>query len=168
MPQPYLRRLDPAAAALDSWTLPPTSGARAGYDGAERRRGSKAPAAVDTLGHLLAVAVTPADAQDRVGALCERVQAACGERVEVALVGPGYTGEPAREAGAAHGVRLEVVKHAEAKRGFVLLPRRWVVERSSGWLGRFRRLPETPAGLHFVASVALLLRQSAGLGILGP
>lgn len=173
------RHADPTAAILDSRTLQstPTSGARAGYDGAKRRKGSKVHAAVDTLGNLLAVVVTPADEQDRaqVGALCERIRRVCGERVEVAFVDQGYTGEPAREAGAAHKIRLEVVKHPEAKRGFVLLPRRWVVERSFGWLARFRRLardyerlPETLAGLHFLAFVALLLRQLANLGVLGP
>ena len=63
-----------------------------------------------------------------------------------------------------HGIRLEVVKHPEAKRGFVLLPRRWVVERSFAWAARFRRLahdyerlPEALAGLHFVAFACLML-----------
>ena len=71
---------------------------------------------------------------------------------------------------AAHGIRLEVVKHTEAKRGFVLLPRRWVVERSFGWLARFRRLArdyerltETLAGWHWVAFAGLLLRRVAKL-----
>ena len=87
-------------------------------------------AAVDTLGHLLALFVTPANEQERawVGELAEAVQEATGESVELAYVDQGYTGErPAAEA-EAHGIRLEVVKHPEAKRGFVLLPRRWVVE----------------------------------------
>ena len=139
---------------------------RAPYDGAKRRRGSKVHLAVDTLGHLLALLVTPANAQDRaqVGELAERVQEATGETVEVAFVDQGYTGDrPAADA-AARGIRLEVVKLAEAKRGFVLLPRRWVVERSHAWLARFRRLardyerlPETLAGLHFLAFAIVLL-----------
>jgi transposase len=82
----------------------------------------------------------------------------------VAYVDQGYTGEePAIEA-AAHGIQLEVVKHKETKRGFVLLPRRWVVERSFAWSARFRRLardyerlPTTLAGLHFIAFVCLML-----------
>jgi transposase len=88
---------------------------------------------VDTLGHLLALLVTPASAQDRaqVAALTAAVQDATGEQVEVAFVDQGYTGEPAAEDAAAHGIRLEVVKLPDAKRGFVLLPRRWVVERSN-------------------------------------
>ena len=76
----------------------------------------------------------------------------------------GYTGEaPAAEA-AARGIRLEVVKLPEAKRGFVLLPKRWVVERSFGWAARFRRLARdyerlaaTLEGLHWLAFVCLML-----------
>jgi transposase len=85
--------------------------------------------------------------------------------VEVAFVDQGYTGEqPAQEA-QAHGLQLEVVKLPEAKKGFVLLPRRWVVERSFAWVPRFRRLardyerlPETLAGLHFLAFAILMLK----------
>jgi transposase len=60
--------------------------------------------------------------------------------VELADVDQGYTGEAAEAGAAEHGIQLEVVKHTEAKRGFVLLPRRWVVERSFAWAARFRRL----------------------------
>ena len=113
----------------------PESGDRAGYYGYKKRKGSKVHLAVDTLGHLLALKVTPANEQDRaqVGELSAAVQEATGENVEVAFVDQGYTGEKPAEEAAAHGVRLEVVKLSEAKRGFVLLPRRWVVERSFGW-----------------------------------
>ena len=98
--------------------------------------------AVDTLGHLLALRVTPANADDRtqVGELIQAVQDLTGERVELAYVDQGYTGERPAAAAAAHGVKLEVVKLPEAKRGFVLLPRRWVVERSFAWAARFRRV----------------------------
>ena len=122
----------PSAAILDSRTVQstPESGARAGYDGHKRRKGSKVHAAVDTLGHLLALVVTLADEQDRaqVAALAEAAQAATGEHVEVAYVDQGYTGEQPAADAAAHGIRLEVVKLPVAKHGFVLLPRRWVVE----------------------------------------
>lgn len=159
---------------LDGRTLQstPESGAGAGYDGAKKRRGRKVHAAVDTLGHLLALVVTPANAQERaqVAALAAAVQEATGETVELAFVDQGYTGaQPAADA-AAHGIRLEVVKLPEAKRGFVLLPRRWVVERSFAWAARFRRLardyerlPETLAGLHFLAFAILLLSRFAAL-----
>ncbi len=124
----------PTAAIFDSRPLQstPESGGRAGYDGYKRRNGSKVHLAVDTLGHLLAAHVTPANEQDRaqVAELADAVQAATGETVEVAFVDQGYTGDDPAAAAAAHGIRLEVIKLPEAKRGFVLLPRRWVVERS--------------------------------------
>jgi transposase len=160
----------PTAAIFDSATRQstPESGHRAGYDGYKRRQGSKIHLAVDTLGHLLALLVSPANVDDRqqVAALAEAVQEATGQTVELAFVDQGYTGErPAAEA-AAHGIRLEVVTLPEAKRGFVLLPRRWVVERSFAWAARFRRLvkdyerlPEVVAGLHFLAFLSLMLHR---------
>lgn len=160
----------PTAVVLDSRTLQstPESGARAGYDGHKRKRGSKVHAAVDTLGHLLAVVVTPANEQDRaqVAELAAAVQDATGAAIDLAYVDQGYTGEQAATDAAAHGIQLEVVKLPDAKRGFVLLPRRWVVERSFAWASRFRRLardyerlPETVAGLHFLAFACLLLHR---------
>jgi len=94
------------------------------------------------------------------------VQAVTGESVELAFVDQGYTGDGAAEAASAHGIKLEVVKLPEAKRGFVLLPRRWVVERSFAWVARFRRLardyerlPQTLAGLHYLAFAILMLKR---------
>jgi transposase len=168
------RKEQPTATIMDSRTLrsTPESGEHAGYDGAKRKRGSKVHVAVDTLGHLLALHVSPANEQDReqVEGLAEAIQQATGESVELAYVDQGYSGEqPAADAGT-HGFRLEVVKHPEARRGFVLLPRRWVVERSFAWASRFRRLvkdyerlPETVAGLHFVAFACLMLHRAIGL-----
>jgi transposase len=127
---------------------------------------------VDTLGHLLALHVSPASEHDReqVEELLQAVQEATGESVELAYVDQGYTGEKAAKEAEAHGMSLEVVKHEEAKRGFVLLPRRWVVERDFAWASRFRRLvkdyerlPATLAGLHFVAFACLFLQQAAGI-----
>jgi transposase len=165
------RNPDPTAAIIDSRTIQstPESGSRAGYDGAKRRKGSKVHLAVDTLGHLLALRVTPASAGDReqVGILAEEVQAATGESVQLAYVDQGYTGpDPAADA-RQHGIELQVVKLPEAKRGFVLLPRRWVVERSIAWAARFRRLARdyerlsrTLAGFHFVAFACLMLARA--------
>ena len=165
---------DPSAAILDSRTLrsTPESGHRGGYDGHKGKKGSKVHAAVDTLGHLLVVRVSPANEDDRkqVEKLCQHLQEATGENVELAYVDQGYTGEKAAGSADEHGIRLEVVKHEEAKRGFVLLPRRWVVERDFAWASRFRRLvkdyerlSETVAGLHFVAFACLFLQQAAGI-----
>jgi transposase len=164
----------PTAVILDGRTLQatPESGHRAGFDGHKKRQGSKLHAAVDTLGHLLAARVTPANAQERaqVAALAAEVQEVTGNTVEVAFVDQGYTGEdPAAEADA-HGIELVVVSLLAAKRGFVLLPRRWVVERSFAWATRFRRLakdyerlPETVVGLHFVAFACLMLHRALSL-----
>jgi transposase len=168
------RAPDPTAVLLDSRTVQstPESGHRAGYDGAKRRKGTKTHVAVDTLGHLLALHVTPADAQDReqVGLLAAAVQEATGEAVELAYVDQGYTGDQPAEDAAAYGLRLEVVKLPDVRRGFVLLPRRWVVERTFAWLSRARRLardyerlPRVAVGLHFAAFVCLLVRRAAAL-----
>ncbi len=98
-----------------------------------------------------------------MGELAERVQAVTGERVAVAFVDQGYTGDQPAEAAEAEGIRLEVVKLPTTKRGFVLLPRRWVVERSFAWMARCRRLArdyerlaDTLVGLHFVAFALLM------------
>jgi transposase len=164
------RNPQPRAAVFDGRTLQssPESGQRAGYDGHKRRKGSKVHLAVDTLGQLLAAVVTPANEQERaqVATLAAKVQAATGDAVEVAFVDQGYTGQEAADAAEQYGIRLEVVKLPTAKRGFVLLPRRWVVERSFAWLARFRRLArdyerlaETLAGLHFIAFAILLAQR---------
>ena len=160
----------PTAAILDSRTIQstPESGARAGYDGYKRRKGSKVHAAVDTLGHLLALVVTPANAQDRaqVGQLAAALQEATGEHVELAYVDQGYTGDAPASAAARQGLELVVVKLPAAKRGFVLLPRRWVVERAFAWASRFRRLARdyerldtTLASWHYLAFACLMLQR---------
>ncbi len=168
------RDASPTAAVLDGRTIQstPESGGRAGYDGYKRRRGSKVHMAVDTLGLLLAVRVTAASEQERaqVFDLAADVQAATGQAVTLAIVDQGYTGDQPAADAAAHGIRLEVVRLPEAKKGFVLLPRRWVVERSFGWLARFRRLARdyertagVLAGWHWVAFAGLMLHRIAPL-----
>lgn len=165
------RAAEPTAAILDSRTLQstPESGARAGYDGAKHKQGSKVHLAVDTLGQVLALHVTAANVQERsqVGALAKAVQAATGQTVEVAFVDQGYTGAIPADEAAAQGIRLEVIKLPAAKRGFVLLPRRWVVERSFAWSGRFRRLARdyerlqtTLEGFHYLAFALLALKSA--------
>lgn len=168
------RTAQPSAVVIDSRTVQstPESGAGAGYDGAKRKRGRKVHLAVDTLGHLLVAYVTAADEQDRaqVAELAEQVQGVTGGTVQVAFVDQGYSGDQAADDAAAQGIRLEVVKLPDAKHGFILLPRRWVVERSIAWLARFRRLardyerlPQTLAGLHFLAFACLLLTRVVAL-----
>ena len=165
------RRPEPTAAIYDSQTLQstPESGGHGGYDGYKRRKGSKIHIAVDTLGHLLALVATPANAQDRaqVAALSRLVHDVTEGSVEVAFVDQAYTGPGPEADAAAQGIRLDVVKLSEAKRGFVLLPRRWVVERSFAWKSRFRRLVRdyerrlsVLAGFHLVAFVCLELTRA--------
>jgi len=166
------RQAQPSAVIFDGRTLQSSCeiGTRAGYDGYKRRKGSKAHMAVDTLGQLVALTITPANEQERaqVDELCQQVQQATGHTVKLAWADQGYTGEQAKSDASDQGIDLQVVRLAEAKKGFVLLPRRWVVERSFGWLARFRRLsrdfermPQVLAGLHFVVFVMLMLPKIA-------
>ncbi len=165
---------EPTAVIFDARTLQSCveSGERAGFDGYKKKKGSKTHMAVDTLGYLLALAVTPADEQERdqVAELAQQVQDVTGEHVEIAFVDAGYTGDEPEAAAKQEGIRLVVVKLPEAKKGFVLLPRRWVVERSFGWVSRFRRLVKdyerlagTLVGLHFVVFSMLMLTKAAPL-----
>ena len=145
----------------------------------QKRRGSKVHLAVDTLGHLLAVHVTPANEQERaqVAELAQQVQKLTGDAIKIAYVDQGYTGDQPAQDAAKHGIELHVIKLPQAKKGFVLLPRRWVVERSFAWAARacplwvgvrrlardFERLAETLAGLHVLAFVLLLLPRAVML-----
>ena len=169
------KKAQPSAAILDGRTVQSSveSGGRAGFDGNKRRKGSKVHLAVDTLGHLLSLVVTPANEQERaqVAPLCQAVQEVTGQSVTIAYVDQGYTGQDAKDAAQQEGIALEVVKHPEATTGFVLLPKRWVVERSIGWTARFRRLardyerlPETLGGLHFVVFATLMLAKAVTKG----
>jgi len=156
---------NPSAVFLDGRTVQstPESGGHAGCDGYKRRKGAYRGRYVGTSA---CGPCSPANEQEcaQVGVLAEAVQAATGEHIELAFVDDGYTGRTAADAAAVHGIALEVVKLSEAKHGFVLLPRRWVVERSFAWLARFRRiardderLPETVRGLHFIAIAGLMV-----------
>ena len=165
---------EPSAAIFDGRTLQSTreSGTRAGYDGAKKKKGSKVHMAVDTIGNLLALLVTPANEQERaqVYELSEQVQEVTGASVKTAFVDQDYTGDDAHKDAQENGIKLEVVKRPEGTKGFVLLPRRWVVERSFGWMARFRRLsrdferlPEVLAGFHFIALAILMVKRVVAL-----
>jgi transposase len=171
------RPADPSAVILDSRTLQstPESGHRAGYDGAKRRKGSKVHVAVDTLGHLLAAVVSLANEQNRAqaGLLAEEAQTASGQCVTLVYADQGYTGEAPVQAAVQHGIALQVVKLGHTKRGFVLLPCRWAVERSLSWSARYKRLDRdyerlavSLQQLHYLAFVRLMLAKAAGLNLL--
>jgi len=162
------KKEQPSAVIFDGRTVQstPESGERAGYDGYKRKKGSKIHIAVDTLGFLLAAYVTPANEQERaqVKELAKAVQEVTQNSVKVAFVDQGYTGDDPKNDAQESSIELIVVKLPEAKKGFVLLPRRWVVERSFAWTSRFRRLardfertPETFRSLHFLAFAILML-----------
>ena len=129
-------------------------------------------AAVDTLGNLLTLRVAPASAQGReqIDILAERVQEVTGGAVRIAYADQGYTSaDPAVDA-RQHGIELQVVKLPEAKWGFVLLPRRWVVERSFAWTSRFRRLARgcerlagVLAGFLYIVFAGLMLARAVNL-----
>lgn len=164
----------PSVAIIDSRTLQstPESGHRAGYDGGKKRKGSKIHAAVDTLGNVITLLVSPANEQDRehVYDLCEQVREITGGQVDVVLADSGYTGEQANTDAALNDMELVVVKRPNGAQGFVLLPRRWVVERTFGWTSRFRRLGRdlerlstTLLGFHWLAVSVLLFNKSKEL-----
>ena len=166
----HSRAAEPSACILDSRTLQstPESGARAGFDAGKRRKGTKVHLAVDTLGHPLAMLDSPANEQDRdyVAPLLEKIQDATGGSVEVAYADQAYSGENAAMAAETEGIELVVVKRAQGQKGFTVLPKRWVVERSFGWIARcrrllrdFERLGEVLIGLHMVAFVCIMLHQ---------
>ena len=168
------RTKQPSAVILDGRTLQSSieSGERAGYDGYKKKRGSKVHMAVDTLGNVLSLLVTPANEQERaqVAELLRQVQAVTDQSVTHAFVDQGSTGDDPANAAKEQGVTLDVVKLPDAKKGFVLLPRRWVIERSWAWMTRFRRLvrdyerlAETRAQLHFVVFAILMLVKAAPL-----
>jgi len=169
------RETTPTAGIIDSRTLQstPESGHRCSFDGAKKRKGSKMHIIVDTLGQLLALKTTPAGEQDRdqAAALVAQAQKITGHTIEICYADQGYTGEEPEKAVRKKGVELVIIKLPEAKRGFVLLPRRWVVERTFAWQARFRRLSRdyerlatTIEGVHWLAASTLMLRslQKAG------
>jgi transposase len=168
------KNAQPSASVIDSRFVPstPESGHRAAYNGHKAKKGSKLHAVVDTLGNLMALCVTAGNVDDRkpVEDLCEQVQALTGESVRVMFADQGYTGEVVADEAEFQGIDLFVVNRPEGSRGFVLLPKRWVVERSFAWATRFRRLvrdyerlPGVFAGLHFavfgILMVTKLLRE---------
>ena len=120
----------------------PRAGRGPATTGQSGRRARKVHMAVDTLGHLLALHVTPADEQDRAQVAELAAAGAGGDRRDgrAGVRRPGLHGRASPPTARRQGIELEVVKLPEAKRGFVLLPRRWVVERSFAWTARFRRL----------------------------
>ncbi|MDR1189543.1 MAG: IS5 family transposase [Bifidobacteriaceae bacterium] len=136
------RQAAPSAAVIDSASVKgaPTVGAPTrGYDAGKKVSGRKRHIAVDTMGLLLCVLVTPADVQDRDGAKpLLGLLAAAGTRLRLVWADGGYAGKLVAWCRQATGLVLSIVKRTEQHK-FVVLPRRWVVERTLAWVARHRR-----------------------------
>ena len=145
----YGREPEPSAAILDSQSVKTTEtpGVR-GYDAAKKVNGRKRHILVDTIGLLLIVIVHTANIQDRDGAklVLEQVKGTFS-RLELIWADAGYSGKLVDWVNSVCGWTLDIIRRSDDVKGFQVLPRRWVVERTFGWLGRYRRLSKDYEGL---------------------
>jgi len=136
------RKPTPSAAIIDSQSVKTTEvGGARGYDACKKINGRKRHIMVDTIGMIIAVVVHEASIQDRDGAklVMEKIKEGFN-RLKLIWADGGYAGKLIGWTSENINRKLEIVKRSDDTKGFVVLPRRWVVERTFGWLGRYRRM----------------------------